>query len=282
MSTVVALPPRLIDHSFPRDERELRIVASALGEIGSLAGAGKLNILVTDTFKDLVESFDFNVNFAGPASEVHAWLSRLFLQGQSYIVECDCSNHRGAQIHPLPPGIVANAGMVAEWCAEMGGVLVWHDQFASAGEYYIGIACGMAFAGHPIEDYCSTGSQPGSGGRRFPIIGHPSSYTGSSSPVRCAKKFCLPNGYAGRPVTFANACRNVFRLGATAVTRPKNGSHYKVVFPGHRPWPLDKNDDPLPERYLRELTEITGYEYPVVRYTLSEGKLPERKFFFEA
>jgi hypothetical protein len=46
---------------------------------------------------------------------------------------------------------------------------------------------------------------------------------------------------------------------------------------GGRTWPLDSNLAEIPDNFLTELTDITGYKLAVVKYALVEGELPPRK-----
>jgi hypothetical protein len=80
-------------------------------------------------------------------------------------------------------------------------------------------------------------------------------------------------------VSFVQAKKNVTVIGASHVDDPRGGggSHYIVNFPGKRPWPLDKNHDPVVPGYLDQLTTITGYPLLVVKYALIEGALPEKR-----
>jgi hypothetical protein len=81
-------------------------------------------------------------------------------------------------------------------------------------------------------------------------------------------------------VSFEAAQKNCFALGASEVRKPKRGSHYKVKFHGARSWILDPNDDPVPEAYLKQLEQITGFRLGTIIYTLREGKLPPLRLRF--
>ncbi len=64
-----------------------------------------------------------------------------------------------------------------------------------------------------------------------------------------------------RDISFNQAKNNIDILGAVRVEKPRGmgGSHYIAVFEGARSWPIDKNTDPLPDDYLKELIDVTGY-----------------------
>ena len=156
----------------------------------------------------------------------------------------------------------------------MAAALRWHDGFLPDA-YYIGVACSGAFSGKELGSYPANTS-----GRRFPIVG-PNNLHGESATLKDAVIYCLPAGMSAPSVSFREAKRNLRLLGAIEISNPKRGSHFHVTFPHSRSWSLDPNDNPIPVRYLKELEEITGHEYPVICFVLTQGEFPPSKRFYE-
>jgi hypothetical protein len=66
------------------------------------------------------------------------------------------------------------------------------------------------------------------------------------------------------------------RKGNRCFEEPKEaeGSHFKVTFPeGTRHWPLDPNVDPIPNRFLGQLTASVHLPPEVIKDTLITGSL---------
>src|ERR1039457_5899819 len=104
----------------------------------------------------------------------------------------------------------------------------------------VGLACDKAFSGN------SCGTYPGDAGKgRFPLVG----------PADLPKmddfdRWVIPDTLHMKDVCFSDAKKNLPVIGGSVAKRPV-GSHYKVKFKGApRSWVLDRNDDPLPDRYL--------------------------------
>jgi hypothetical protein len=70
---------------------------------------------------------------------------------------------------------------------------------------------------------------------------------------------------------------NYKSIGAIKIEEADRDSHSKVIFPRKRAWTLDINVDPIPERFLKELIEITGLPNQVIRYGLLFGQLPIKR-----
>jgi hypothetical protein len=273
MSCVISLPPHLIDQSFPRTDYDLISVQGALTEIVERAQKGDVYIFVTDVFRLIIEEFNWEQAASSGRREVYNLLSHIFLSGQRFLVEVDCSCGTALVPHPLPDGH-PESGLASVWMDEMSNALLWHDKFSHEGEFYIGIACANAFNGGSIKGYAT-----GNTARKFPLVG-PTELNGRG-PIRHASAYRLPQGVQTPKVTFEQARKNIHLLGATEVIAPQKGSHYKVRFPGSRPWALDKNHPIMLERHLKELVAITGFEYPIICYSLATGTLPAKSFFYE-
>jgi hypothetical protein len=267
MPPLLCPSPALIDQSFPRDSLELFEVASALGEMQELFDNKEIGILLTSVLEEIVDSQNWDwsrVECLPVLTEIYKYLMQLFLQGSSGIVRICVEKVTDYFEHPIPCGC-ANNGLISIWADELGRLLKFHDTNYQDSNFHFGIACHLAFSGKPSGSYSSSD-------RAFPMLGRD-----CTSQLDDAYKWILPHDIGSRSVTFAQAKANCSVLGASRVAPPRGGSHFKVHFPGQRPWILDRNTDPIPERFLRELELITQYPLDVIRYVLTEGSLPEYK-----
>lgn len=267
--TPLLLPsPAILDHSFPRSEAELYIVAAALGELELITEKNAAHIVMTPILGQLVESFDWLTVSEKPVLlEIYRLLNQWFLQSHDALHVIRRFPEEPYKPHPIP-SCVSGDGLAEFWRDEVGKLLLIHDQSSEGAEFYIGIPCAHAFSGLGKSHYMDDEQ-----GRRFPIIG-PTELGALSDGFR----WSLPSGVHSWSVSFANARKNLFSIGASEIVSPSGGSHYRVKFPGARCWTLDPNDDPIPDTYLDQLTKITPYPLNVIRYALNTGKLPERIF----
>lgn len=271
MPALIGLSPRLADQTFPRDEHELCIVAQALGELSKLVEGNTVRILGTDFFLMLLEDFSWDQNNS-LRDQIYTHLRLWFLQGKAVKVRAEIGA-KPYEPHPIPENCQTQHGLEEMWADELGKLLVMHDEKAHNGEYFIGIACEKAFAKLAIGRYERHACR-----RFFPLIGpNECDCHKNMSKLTNAFEHPAPIDYTHGEVSFEEAKTNCFALGASRVVKPRRGSHYKVKFPGARSWPLDSNDDPVPERYLKELEGITGHNLETIIYTLREGKLPPRR-----
>lgn len=267
MSGYVTLSPVLLDQSFPRDKTELQRVAVALGHVQSLVEVPGSRLLLTGTLREFVGMTDWNQPLAVQPMlrEIHRLLSQWFLQPHEGLVLIDVSNVPTGPPHPVP--ISATDGpLIGEWAAELGRVLKCHDEVSVGDGFFIGIACDRAFAGEAVGAYAPPLR------RAFPLL--------APSDVRLldeADAWEVPRSFDGRLVRFDDMMANFGVIGASRVDRPRGSSHYKVHFPGKRPWPLDRNHASIPPRFLRQLETRTGYPVSVIKYALLEGRLPSRR-----
>jgi hypothetical protein len=272
MPALVCLSPVLADLSFPRFPEELAVVAQALGELADLADRGIVRIVTTPIFRELLEIYCWNQP-SGLKGDIYRFLNQLVLTGGERLVSINVDLVANYQAHPVPSGCDESEAYVQGWADDLGRLLVIHDDSAQD-VYFIGVACERAFSGGELNVY--SGNIPS---RSFPLV----------SPQTCdcncearllvdAYIFDVPQAIAAGNVSFADAKKNAHVIGASGVRQPHGGSHFKVQFPGNRSWPLDANYDPVVPQYLKELTAITGYPLPVIKYALTQGQLPPRQF----
>lgn len=269
MPPLLCLSPVLLDQSFPRDEEELQRVAIALGEIQGCIENDEAHLVVTEPLEEVVEVFEWDhpqlCSMYSLLQIIRDLLNQWFLQRHERLVKLKVPEDLDFQSHPVPKGS-ENQGLVEDWSVEVGKVFALHSECSKSREFFIGVACDCAFAGEELGEYDNPGSNP-----TFPLIGPE-----DVNSLADAYEWSVPDGIRRRAVCFDDAYRNCFLLGATSIGPPSGGSHYKVKFPEcDRPWPLDRNVDPLPLRFLKQLVPLAGYPLEVIIYALVNGVLPE-------
>lgn len=266
MPPLLSASPILLDQTFPRSDEELRLVAQSLGELVKVIEEDTAHLVLTEAMRQVVEAFNWDrPHIHSLLIDIYRLLNQLFLQSHCRLLLVDTSRAIGHIPHPIPEGCTTGKH-IENWSAEMGRLLSLHDQCTSDHKMFLGVACHLAFSGSPPGRYSAPTDS-----RFFPLIG----------PLQLPT---LADGYKwetstniwNQSVSFESAKMNSCHLGATAVEPPKSGSHYKVCFRGKRPWALDKNCDPVPERFLKELIPITGYPLDVIKTVLNTGAFPKR------
>jgi hypothetical protein len=247
------------------------MVAIALGELSQCIQHNEAHLVLTDTLRAFVAEIDWN-RPPGPQGlirEIYLLLNQWFLQQHDGLVVVNVENVGGYQPHPVPLGCQTQ-GLVELWADELGRILYLHDRACKANEFFVGVACACAFAGKECGSYLNTQDR-----RVLPLVGP----TTLSDLCDAYDWYVSPNIHL-RNVSFEEARKNCGAVGAECVLKPKSGSHYKVKFKGNRSWPLDSNNDPIPERFLKELIPITGLPLPVIKMALTTGTLPQRVLRF--
>jgi hypothetical protein len=262
MPALLVPSPIMLDQSFPRSSGELSLVAVALGELETLVEQGAAQIVLTPTLCDFLADFDWSRDEANRlVHDIFRLLSQWALQQHGVSLSVDVSDVTGHEPHPVP-NECHSQGLVDIWSDEIGRLLKCHDE--DCGGFCIGIASCQAFGGGVCGGYPTPYAD-----RAFPLIGPE-----NVASLENAYSYDLPAGTSKRSVSFSKAYKNVGLLGAARIDNPPGGSHFKVRFPGKRPWPLDRNHDPIPEAYLKELEEIVGMPVEVISYVLSTGEIP--------
>lgn len=263
MPPFLALSPCMMDQSFPKTRDDLLAAAVGLGEIQAGVERGDYFLVTTPVLDDFVESINWQQPGRGHLlGEIWHFLSRLLLQPNVRVRRISVHDVEGYQGHPIPEQC-ERAGLGDIWSDEMGRLLVIHDR-NSSGSWFIGIACARAFAGELLCRYARHERS-----RCFPVVG-----PGNLESISDAWKYRPhPDALRGQ-ITLRDVLKNVKVLGASEVDEPDGDSHYHVHFPRARPWVVDRNIDPVPEGFLRELVEKTGFPLPVIKHALKMGVLP--------
>ena len=268
MPPLLAPPPEFLDQSFPRSDHQLRQIAFGLGEMERLERESLFEFLATPVLIEFVDNFDWSRAELHPLLlEILNFLNQLFLRSRhTGKIASLCDQVNDFAPHPLPEN-TENAGLAEIWCDELGKIFSVHKEKQQQ-PFFIGIACSSAFAGGDIAKFPSEQIN-----NAFPLIA-----PDSIGQLDDAYYWNVSRDILQRDVSIADARRNIFILNAVSIDPPSAGSHFKVNFPGSRPWILDPNNDPIPIRFLKQLEEITGYPVAVVKHGLLEGNLPQQVF----
>ncbi len=198
--------------------------------------------------------------------EIYRFCNLLFLSGLEALVHITV-DAADAPRHPHPDDC-SDGGLVDYWGDEVGASSpLTETARKSQGNFFMAVACAGRFSGVDQPEYTQKAPT-----RSFPSLVRTTS-TSSPTPSngRCRQMLRI------RRSRSFEAYRNLSVIGCEAIEKPSGGSHYKARFPGNRPWVLDPNVDPVAERFIGQLPQITGFPTPVVKYALKRGQLPPRK-----
>jgi len=270
MPPLICCSPVILDQSFPRDASELYFVAYTLGRIQEQVNRDEIHLILTDELAELVENFDWNVREEyAILIEIYKLLNQWFLQQHERLIRVDLSAIQEYDKHPIPQGCQAQ-GLVDLWSDEVGKLLAKHDKYCPRGRFFIGIACESAYCAGTPRCYINP-----SGHRAFPLVG-PSEILSLAD----AYDWQVHSDIIRQSVYIKHITRHYKVIGSELLIRPSGSSHFKLTFRGGRSWVLDANIDPVAEEFLSELTSITGYELPVIKYALLNGELPNKVLRF--
>jgi len=260
--------PIILDHSFPHDSDVLRDAGIALGQLADLSTNGHCRLVLTDVLASFVDLFDWQQVASYPLLQViHSLIIQWLLQPTDQVIVISVDSEVEYRPHPVPQSC-SQEGLIDYWSEEVGKLLSLHDQaLGKENGFFLGVACHRAFSGGQLETYSGHPC-----GRCFPLVG----------PLNLgilidSEEWHVPDDIKRKNVTVADARKNIYVLGGD-VSKSAEGSHFKVVFRNaSRPWPLDPNVDPVPERFLKELRDLLDLPVAVIKFALIEGELPERK-----
>jgi hypothetical protein len=268
MPPLICPSPNIVDHSFPRSNQELRLVQKALLKLTVIAEEEKCLILLTSVLSEFIlnldQTFCWEVIARYPGVQIiYRVLAELGLQ-QHGVQRVDVSAIPLVHCHPLPAGVESNAFSL-KWSEELGRLFTLHSKNCSAGKFFIGVACTLAFAGEQKGTYENAANLP-----TFPLVA-----PDEVVDLDDSWEWDIPAGMHGRHVRFDDAYKHIVLLGGT-VHKPTGSSHYQVRFEGARTWALDVNIDPIPDHFLKQLEPITRQKLEVIKYVLLDGRWPSR------
>lgn len=277
MPYLLCLSPIILDQTFPRNEEELRIVAEALGEIESFIHSDKAHLVSTNIFREFIQNFDWTVSNQSLLWDIHNFLSQLFLRQDSSLIDIDKymkwfdeSGIQEYKAHPVPQKC-QNQGIIEFWSDELGKILYLHDQCCYRDEFFIGVACAYGFAGECLDEYNNFNNH-----RTFPLVSQD-----NVGNLVDAYEWVIPNDIHQKSVSIENVKKNYQLIGGISLEKPVRDSHYKVKFKGKRAWSFSINDNPVPEKYIRELVDTTSYPIEVIKTALINGYLPQKCLKFQ-
>jgi hypothetical protein len=268
MPPLVCPSPNVVDQTFPRSNEELRLVQRALARLVLTAEEEECVILLTGALSDFIINLDqtFCWEVISRYPEVHIIyrvLAQLGLQ-QHGVRRVNVSAIKLVDKHPLPAGIEPNE-FSTKWADELGRLYILHANGCSPGNFFIGVACTLAFAGENLGNYDNPTGLPA-----LPLVG-----PNEVHHLDDEFEWDIPAGIHDRKVSFGDAYHHIRLLGGEVHT-PTGSSHYQVRFKGARIWPLDVNLDPIPDPFLKQLEPITGQDIDVIKYVLLNGRFPKR------
>jgi len=233
MPALLSASPVILDHSFPRSIYQLQSVAETLGIIHELVTQDNVHLILPETLADFILEPVWEGRTGQEIAilnEIYRLLMQWFLSPNKRLIKIDVSSMPGVVVHPLPED-VSNVGWTDLWAEEIGKLQELHDQ-RCGDKFCIGIACERAFTEGILSEWDNPLNI-----RTFPLVGP------ELSDIENAYEWEQPPSDISRKLLpIADALKNVNLLGASEVIPPDGDSHYKINFPGKRPWTLSKND----------------------------------------
>lgn len=267
MPPLLCPSPIILDHTFPRSERDLKVAAAALGSLTDHALESKVSLVMTVTLRDFIEEMDWTSKRPALLLEIYRLLSQLFLQPNTHTIMVDVLAVTGHVPHPVPSGAIED-GRVWQWSDELGRLLKLHDKSIRGAGYFIGVACDKGFSGQDTATYHVSRYS-----RMFPLIGPKEIGT-----LEDAYEWELPDHAYQIKVSFEDVKQRYSILGAISFETPSNGSHYKVRFLNGSAWTCDRNwGREIGDNMLNQLKSYCGYPLGVIKLALTTGKLPSRR-----
>lgn len=270
--------PVMLDQTFPRDDDQLMEVGIALGEIQEYLETDQVLLVKTEILGDFVKNIESERLGANPLlgiisnllTDYYLKSPEFFVDVESYLSEIPADVYNP---HPVPQG-TEEEYMVELWAEEVGKLLYLHDLCCKKKEFFIGIACELAFAD---GEGCECQYAGSSNDRRFPLVG-----PDDLSKLADAYEWNTDRNIHNKKVTFKQIEKNYSKVGAIKM-EPAKGSHYKLVFEeGKGSWTFPrKKKEPIGDGILGQLKEKTGYPLNVIKTALIDGELPEQTLKLE-
>lgn len=269
MVALVCGSPLLLDHSFPRTYQEMQLAAITLGEIDKQIDNEEIQLVITKMLEELILEIDWSdrTNVFPLLMDIQRYLSKLFLRKHNQLIKLDLSAICDYSSHPIPRGCSFN-GLAEIWADELGKLLKTHDECCPSNNFFIGIACEKAYSGLPIGSFQHNGDS-----RHFPLIG----LNDIEDKLVDAYVWDIHPDIRRQTLWNSNIFNNYKVIGSYKIEKPPGSSHYKVKFKNKRPWELDVNVDPVPNRFISQLETITGLPATVLKAALLTGSLPLKR-----
>lgn len=267
MPSWVCPPPLLLDLSFPHSMEELTAAEDALVDLDGRLDSGEAILVLTPMMGLLLTEVDYSCG-AGQVAHISGWLESIVMGKGNHVVWFDPEEGDGA-LHPEMP------------CCAAGNSELWRESAQS-------ISRGLRAAGAPVGAIGVVCIGASAGGDLCPSWPVDASHlvlvsTRDLGQLESAYKYEYDPSVLARPCSLQSVRDHHKLLGATSIKRKRvGGSHVEsAVFPGGRPWPLDVNDDPIPEKNITSLQRCARLPGPYVRTVLNTGHPPARRPWLE-
>lgn len=277
MGFLICPSPQILDHSFPRTEDDLEVIAISLGHIIGKLEEKILALLHTNTLDDFISSYHPDWNQYPMLRDVWVALNQLISHPSQESISEDL-----LQVENYVPHIVPqkssykkdSESLLELWMDELGKILILHDQCIEKDEYFIGIACPYGFSGGDVDTYQSPAIE-----RYFPLVGEKTFET----VLDDAYEWVIPLDIARKTPCIKHLTSSVLEiLGASGMEQ--GGKHKHVIF-SDVSVPFRNHGNPneeLKDYFFDGLIKAKvirekGYTQSVLKYILTEGKLPERR-----
>ncbi len=219
----ITFSPVFLDQAFPRTDNELRIVATALGDLQEELELGRVVLI----FPEVFESFlDLSLYAWGQSGRCDSWLrdiaNYLFQIVNSFpksVIRISLEPVKNQRPHPIPGGIASL--LTDEWALQMADLLARHDAAIAGDRYFIGIASPYKCAGVDAGGY-----EPPLPARYFPLVST-AAVRGDLLPFityRC------PQNVKSQRLTYRHVRQNYRCIGGLELKDVPGSDHQRLVF----------------------------------------------------
>src|ERR1017187_8310035 len=223
----ITLSPIFLDHAFPRNENELRVVASSLGDLVEDLEAGNVLLVFPEVFEEFL---DLSLYAWQQKPAIDSWLRdianhlfHILNQLPKSVMRLRLEVVAGRQPHPVPGGVASD--LTDEWAVQMAELLEKHDAAITGNGYFIGIACPYRYAGLDAGGYA-----PPLPARYFPLV---CANTARSQLVSFMTYRCSQNLRSQR-LTYRHVKQNFKFIGGTELRDVSGSDHQRLHFAGGR------------------------------------------------
>jgi hypothetical protein len=246
----VTLSPIFLDQAFPRNENELRVVASSLGDLIEDLEAGTVLLMVPEVFEEFL---DLSLYSWQQKPAIDSWLRdiathlfQILNQLAKSVIRLRVDVVNGRPPHPVPGGVASE--LTDEWAVQMAGLLEKHDAAIAGNRYFIGIACPYKYAG--LEDGGYTPPLPI---RYFPLV----SARTARAQLMPYHSYDAPINLKSQRLTYRHVRQNFKFIGGIELKDVSGSDHQRLHFGGGRWVEFDtggKRDSTLiPDAWMKQV-----------------------------
>lgn len=263
--------PHLIDHTYTHSEEYVKLIASALADLLSMVSRGDAYLIVTDfmfnllTLCDCTEPQPF-------ISFIYRDLVKLLINPSKYILHVDwLTKYKDKNFNEI--NCCTEFAFISDWASEVNVLVRLQQAYGNHAKPFIGIICQEELLSlcannqnNEICVKCCLNSPDNS----IPLI------NGIISDLALDSGFewIHPSNNKRIRIRIQHIKKNFRVVGGFRLEPPYKDSHYKIHFPNGYSWPFSINDDPVPERYLEELSRGIDMPKDVLKAALFTGLPP--------